>query len=333
MNPFKNLKQLVNLFTYFFLSILLSCCLDQDFRVNPKNPPEVSNNIVIPESIRLSSAFPAASTDPLAPVLEVDADSIFMIASAYKNIFLSLKSGEAKGFFVKIKGASDYFDVTSTSATFNSGGGPAFGFLMNNGIKAGSFVILYGVYDDENRVSNIVERTVIITESPGKASEFLFKRWKMEKSIYTGIDPNDTTIVGEQNQYNYPVMLDCFEQPDKSEEVTEEYTIQDAEYALAGNGKFTITYNSYYSKNFDELASKNSCSLQYNTKKVTTSFEGQWSYYYPTKRIFLMINRIGINEHGDKVIYNDEMYDYSITTLDNNMMMWKSKDDHDEIMF
>src|SRR5688500_9187934 len=132
MRKSKILKQNLNRFIFFFLTMVMFCCQDEDLRVDPSDPSAISRDMHIPQSTRLSTDFPDPSSVPLAPVIEVDADSIFMIGTSYKNIFLSLKSGKAKGFFIKVKDAGEYFKITSTSAVINHQGGTilAFGFKI-----------------------------------------------------------------------------------------------------------------------------------------------------------------------------------------------------------
>jgi hypothetical protein len=55
--------------------------------------------------------------------LEEETDTIYIIYATYKNIFVTLMAGEAKGFNLQVTGSADYFNIASTKAFVNHPGG------------------------------------------------------------------------------------------------------------------------------------------------------------------------------------------------------------------
>ena len=315
---------------FFFCLALLGLifgCNDDDDTVHPSNPQEVLDAMRISPSTIVTSEFPTPSYDPLSPRLKVDKDSIFVIGNSYENIFLSLESGKAKGFLVKVKGAKKFFKVTSTSAVINYPGATlAFGFLLENEVKEGSFVLMYSVYDEQDRVSNIVERTVIVTSSPGKGSEFISARtWNLLKSIQPGT--NDTTTAGKPEKYQYNEIIDCVNgAPDKTVQVTNEFDLN-AEYTFSKNGKMAIVSVSN-AKTYDAAASGSSCSLKYKESETIVYYEGKWSYYRAGKQLILQYYRYEVSINGTKTIYPDVIGEYKVSvSTDQKLIFYPTSED------
>jgi len=319
-----NLRFTRSLFLFcVVLSLAIVSCEDE--LEIASSPGEISMHLDVPQGTRINAEFPRPSEDPLAPVLKEETDTIYIIYASYKNIFVTLMAGEAKGFNLQVMGSGDYFNITSTKALVNHPGGNVFGFslITQDNIKPRAFNIAYSVYDAEGRVSNIVERTIVISDRGGKNSAFLSgKIWSTKEEIRGIGEASDTLVIGQSDAFEYSTVLNCYGEPNKTVDVVNEYRVDYERYTFSSGGKITIEVATYQ-KRFDQLESTNSCSLQYEIVERTGKLEGIWSYHSDSKRLILLYNRIGADEQGNKVVYPDELFEYDIVG-DAHSMTWKS---------
>jgi hypothetical protein len=277
-----------------FLSVTMVFALFTGCEEEPENAMNpVSHALEIPQSTRLTSPFPQPTGDPSAPALEEERDTLYLIADTHTNIFVSLADGDPVGFNVQVKGASEYFNVTSKNAFLDlQSTALGFAITVKENTAPASFSILYNVYDANGRVSNTIERTVIISGLPGKNSEFLSgKMWSMVKEIWGSAPATETKVMGEPSIVEFTLPGNCGGQPGpvKAFQITR---IDYEYYTFSSNGSFDMEV-----KNYNQLLnglSEDGCSPKYAIIDEIGHYHGVWSYHSDTRTLILRYKKENI---------------------------------------
>jgi hypothetical protein len=311
MYSLKHLRDKFPLFLLLFLS-LVSCEEDptEDDAVNANS---ISQGMEISPSTRLKSEFPPATQDPLAPSIKADEDTLYLIAGTYNNIYVDIVSGEAEGFNVKVDGSNDYLKVTGNRAFTEDAGLGAVGFAisLDADISLGPATLLYSVYDGDNRVSNIVERAIIISGLPGKNSEFISGSWSTIREIW-GTEPGTEIIeMGVADENEFTTALDCVSEADKPVTWLQVARVDYKHYSFSSDGKVGVEIDDYY-QTLDLPASKVSCSIEYTVNERIDSYDGVWSYYSDAKRLIIRTKTVGV-ANVDKREYRVSLADGVLT--------------------
>jgi hypothetical protein len=277
-----------------FLSVTMVLALFTGCEEEPENAMNpVSHALEIPQSTRLTSPFPQPTRDPSAPTLEDERDTLYLIADIHTNIFVSVANGDPVGFNVQVKGASEYFNVTSKNAFLDlQSTALGFAITVKENTAPASFSILYNVYDAKGRVSNTVERTVIISGLPGKNSEFLSdKVWSMVKEVWGSTPSTETTVMGEPKVVEFTLPGECGGQPGPVKAL--QITRTDYEYyTFSSNGSFNMEI-----KNYNQLLnglSEDGCSPKYTITDEISHYRGVWSYHSDTRTLILRYKKENI---------------------------------------
>lgn len=168
-----------------------------------------SAKIKVWHGIRTAGVVPKTAGAANAPVLEAPSENdIHAFAGRYAIIKPLVKSGDVKGYYVSIKGATDYFKVDYAkpliterhSAQTNSTLTTTHGFNFKvQGVKGGScadsaivlilppdfhvpdtFCVTYSAYDQLGNISDSVSSCIIVSKLGGDAStNWLQAGWRV----------------------------------------------------------------------------------------------------------------------------------------------------------
>ncbi|TRX59430.1 hypothetical protein FNH22_09720 [Fulvivirga sp. M361] len=306
---FKN-QLLFSLLALFFLA----ACGDDDtpaaeeekIPVAIDNPDEVTNALTVEGATLKTGTPPAPSNDTAAPVLDENIGDLKVITGTDLIVPINeTNSGDVAGVYIQVKGASEYYDVPASKLA--TGGRIAFGRLQKTGrtmedltlsvgipdnLSPGEFCVLYCVYDQESRVSNIIEECITVLAFGGEESAFLTdNEWEMvsqyEFEEYSGSTYEEETLVGVTNEETYTSSIPCDDQSSQEVEVTELRRIDYIYAAFSKEGGFQFKISEYEKERDYE---KTNCTdgLIYEEKTVVETFDGAWSYDSNTAKITLI---------------------------------------------
>lgn len=308
------LLRIPSFFTLVFFSTLFSCGDDDPSLVEEDvvliaidNPDEITAALTIEGATLRNGTPPLPTADFNAPFLdEAEGDLLAITGSELIIPVDEETASEVAGVYIQVKGASDYFDVPASSLG-STGGRSIFGKANKNSRKQqdiavyiglpdnlspGEFCVLYCVYDQENRISNIVEVCIEVLSFGGEGSEFLTANtWEMTSQSfyeeYDGFVYSDTTVVGfvYEEIYNYP--LHCEGQPTQNVEVTLSYKINYLLFTLTSDGGFQVE-ESEYKRNIDFENTNCAEGLIYDEEIEINITEGAWSYNSQISELILI---------------------------------------------
>ncbi len=155
------------------LSVLFGCSDDEtlinedEVLIDINNPDVLTSSLNIEGATIVTGTPPASSTDFDAPVLD-DARDLFTFRGSELIVPIDEeRQSDVAGVYIQVKGASEYFDVPSSSLGV-TGGRVSFGRKSKafrkqedialyvgipDNLSPGEFCVLYSVYDKESRVS------------------------------------------------------------------------------------------------------------------------------------------------------------------------------------
>lgn len=313
---------------------------------------KVSSVITIANSTRKSGNPPAPTSEIEAPKID-EYDDNTRVASG-KNVvinpYVTNGDGSIAGFYIKISGSSDYFDVklpSSSSArkgfsntTKKSNFSPltrssrivsapenSFEIQIPSSITTGEFCTSYCVYDTAGRISNIVEKCVQVQSFGGAGSEFLIGKWNFEKVVFAdfidGKSEVKTIKLGESDNEEIEDEYLC--EDGSITKYTEEFTINSFWLNLTSNGGMAYAIKSIER---DLNYSLSSCQNPvFETYEDLENETGAWSYDQTTKNFTLLIEgKYYSNEFGE---YYDEPYfmDFKANKQNGNLILSFSDDD------
>ena len=277
------------------------------------HPDEVTNALNLEGATLKAGTPPAPSNDTNAPVLVENEGDLMAITGTDLIVPINeTNSGDIAGVYIQVKGASEYYDVPASRLA--KSGRIAFGRLQKTGrtledltlsvgipdnLRPGEFCILYCVYDQESRVSNIIEECITVLAFGGEESAFLTgNEWEMI-SQYQFEDDNgfiyeEETLAGVTSEKTYPSSIRCDDQFDQEVDITKLRRVDYLYATFSKEGGFRFEVSEYEkSQDFE----KTNCTdgLVYKEKTVVESLDGAWSYDSNTSKITL----IGIMEDDD----------------------------------
>ena len=308
----KKITQLLSLL--LTMTILMSACGDDDdddnnddnndmdpvdMTLDINDPDVVTDEIVISNAEIVEGNPPAPSSDPDAPSLnqsEFDTD-LLSIQGGSLLIDVSIQSGSVAGTFVQIVGADSYFDIpfNPSGRVLKRGrilqGGdddPVVEIEIPDNLGTGTFCAEVCVYDEDTRVSNIVEVCVEITELGGSNSDFLTANsWKA-----TGFEEEEDGVVdeyeiGELVVDTFTTSLVCADGTFEEVEVTESDRTDNLEITFAADGSVQVSLSEFER----DLDFENSdCENQvYVEEEALITLDGSWSYNDTTKELTMAL--------------------------------------------
>ena len=285
MCSLRMLKSIV--YAVLFLFAALLGCKEDSPEGDGLSPSRVSGGIAIESATRQSGGLPAATSDSQSPAIEIRNDTLYLIAGTYTNVFLKLTAGNAAGFYVKVKGSGEYFKVSTANAfkEYFPSGSVGFAITVNRDMPTGPFILQYSAYDDDNRISNIVERPAIISGAPGEGSEFLSAtEWAAVTEVWGTGSQTETFTMGIPKEIEFTTAMDCVSEPDKPVTWTQVSGYAFKHYTFNADGSFHLEIDDYY-QTLDAAASKIACSAQYTSNDGIHRYDGVWSYYPETHRL------------------------------------------------
>lgn len=262
------------------------------------NPDTLSAGIKVAHGIRVTGSFPAASADATAPVLDTLYQKTYsVVRSRYLIIYPPNMSGNIKGYYVQIKGASSYFKVDYTQAYNMRGNGTGFVdstilIKLPATIRGDTFYVKYAAYDSLNKVSAAVTgRVLVLPEGSDAQIDSLAHNWRFLATRYyaNGFYTSDwVTDTGSVEGYTY---FKCYQN------FLYNGTAEDHDYYLPTTiyykrtymnlGRFTYNYTS---TSGDKSLQRNSCSNISYDDYGGFSFSKSGSYVFdPIGRKFLIV--------------------------------------------
>ncbi|MGC1243236.1 MAG: hypothetical protein WA874_16715 [Chryseosolibacter sp.] len=292
MNPLRSLRK--HFLTSIFLAALIIGCEEDS---DPGGPDQtvISQGMELEQSTRMTDAFPKQTQVAGTPKILDSKDTLYLIAGTYTNVQVTVESGDVAGFHVQVKGSKDYFKVTSARAFVEYAPSTARGFAItvDENSSAGPITLLYSAYNADQKVSNIIERPVIIVGMPGEGSEFISAgQWSTVWEIMgTGPD-SDTIKMGVGKIYEFTTPLDCVNEPDKTVTFIQESRVDYRHYTFGSDGTLALEVDDFH-QTLDRPASESSCSLQHAVTDEIDLYDGIWSYHSETKRLITRIKLQG----------------------------------------
>ena len=303
----------------------------------------VSNSIVIEKAIKNEGNPPAPSTDPNAPSLYEESEDDFG-AVAGQSFYLDPKvnEGQPAGIYFQIKGSNEYFDVPLTSGS--SGG--RFGTRKSNSrlfrhartaendvieiqipdnLEPGEFCALYCIYDEEGRVSNVVEICIEIIEFGGEGSDFFSAQtWEMVSVSNTEDGVTEIEVPGEDYFDDMVTSVLCEGDQYQTITVTETYRTNHFYVTFSDNGAYKFEAE-YFEKVFDW---ENSTCTDVKLKERTEIEEetGVWTYDDTSKTLTVVTEYV---DDYDGQTYTD-ILKFNIELVNDQLVLSKDDDDDDE---
>ncbi len=273
---------------------------DKSTSVNPADPNAVTKSIEVPNSTLQNGLLPTSSTNPDAPIIEDDNTDLMTVPGGELVIAVYPEAGDIKGFYLQIFGATQYFDIASTSPII---GGRIIGRIKKSGrkkvdlpyfiirlpatIQPGSFFISYAAFDNANRVSNVVGRSIIVKKPGGNYSFLTSSVWSgayTKQVFFLGGD--NIELVGETYTQNLEMGIDCSGVPTNvSAELQNRTNYKYLTLPEAGN--FTMEESSY-SKTVD-VANSN-CTPAYIESTNIIVTKGSWVYESDTQKLIFILD-------------------------------------------
>lgn len=135
--------------------------------VDPTNSDALAAVLVIPGSSSQSGSAPSASTDAEAPEVGSNQTSATVVSgnTLYLpfNFETSANSGTGYGgCYVAVDGASSYWDIPASTSNTDLDGQIVIPVGIPTSVDNGSFCLSYCIYDNNNRVSNVLTTCVSI---------------------------------------------------------------------------------------------------------------------------------------------------------------------------
>jgi hypothetical protein len=294
----------------FAMVAFLSACGGDDSdpkksSVDVDDPNEVAKSLEI-DNATFQTGNPPAPSGGDAPVISdfVDGENVFTIQGLKVIIDAPLESGDAAGFYVKVDGADGYFKVNAPKASIGGRKGSvkkknflgsgrtqeedeaSFSIEVPEGLEPGEFCISYCVFDSEGRVSNVIERCIIVTELGGSNASFLSKEWSwVNTKLYEDGQLTEEIIVGEAQEDTYEVDIWCNEEWSTTT-VTDTQLNEYAYLKFSDNGAFEI--DEKYSYTYYDWDSE--CTPEYDTQTIEQTWTGAWSYDDDSHELIILYN-------------------------------------------
>jgi len=290
----RKIRYILSLMIVMAVMALFSCHDDEPGSTNPTDAEAVSANLKVSNSTTVSGDLPTPSADENAPILDDITDAITSTPGARVVIPVYLVDGDVKGFYVKVEGASSYFNITpiDPALTGRSATGrtqalsPYFILELPANLLPGTFCIQYCAYDKKGLVSNIVKRCINIL-SPGGNNSFLTANvWSQVASryVYTFTNQEETTTVGETTYTTISAGISCNGQPTNVDVTLESRTVY-INLTLNNDGSFTKEKKTFYQ--YVDGGTAN-CTANIKDNNTVSSSPGQWSYDAATQLLYLM---------------------------------------------
>ncbi|MCV9385569.1 hypothetical protein [Reichenbachiella ulvae] len=304
--------------------------------IDASDADAVTNAIDIAGSTVVNGTPPAPSSDPAAPALFDDSDNAIVGAGGNVSLDLDLSNGSIAGVYLQFEGASSYLDIPLTSlvgARAVSDHDRKSRMLGVNedydlvipipeSLKSGEICADYCVYDEENRVSNIVTVCIEIVEPGGANSDFLIGQWKAIKFVETYDGQTEVEEIGVEYIYEYETTIACngdYTSITAMEKDLEEYLY----LTFASNGgvefenKYSYTYLDYDNSN---------CEAVYFSEEDIESGTGVWAYQDSDNSI-VMAFEITYLEDGVEYTENDAI-EGSIELIDGQLVFTQYDEDY-----
>lgn len=208
---YNSMKFLSLILSISALILITSCGGDSDpaapTEVDPSDADALTGVLVIPGSQNVSGQPPSPSTDLDAPNVSNNQTSATVVSD--NTLYLPFNFESTSGYggcYVQVDGASSYFDIPNGTSS-NDGllvvpvGIPA-------SVQEGDFCLTYCIYDNNNRVSNLL--TTCVTVGPvQECPAFTSGSDGLTIATYDlGDDPGTATI--SYNMYSVQDRIDVF---------------------------------------------------------------------------------------------------------------------------
>lgn len=321
--------------------VFIACGDDDEPELNIDDAELVSNSITIDNAVKMEGNLPAPSSDPDAPSLYDNSNEDFGVVSG-KSFYLDpdVKQGQPAGIYFQIKGSNEYFDIPLTPGS--SGG--RFGsrkpksILFKNArtdksyvieiqipdnLEPGEFCALYCIYDEEERVSNVVEICIEVIEFGGDGSEFFSgQTWEMVSTKYSEGGVIEIEVPGEDYIENYETWVLCADNTYQPVTLAETYRTNYLYLTFSDNGAYELE-TEYYVKEFD--SGNSTCdNLKYTEGTELYKETGVWTYDNVSKMLTVVTELV--EDDGQK--YTD-IFKLRIELVNNQLVLSDKEDGED----
>ncbi|MEM9340024.1 MAG: hypothetical protein AAGA66_14910, partial [Bacteroidota bacterium] len=308
---------------FAFTFILISCddeennqAIEEDVQLSDANA--VSESITVPGAEVESGDPPEPSQDPEAPELSGEDVDALSVQGGELFIDLELLSGDVAGIYLQIPGADSYFDIPASAflgGRVADDDGPAFSLELPDNIEPGEFCADVCVYDSDERVSNVIEVCVTVSELGGENSDFLIGTWNITQFVDEFDGEVDTRVVGvlDIDSLDFPFLCEGGQETkDVTVEVSEKTNF--VKVTFSGNGALKIEESR--EEKYVDFESSTCEDVQFKEKEDDSVAEGGWSYDNDTDQLILIANFI--DEETDE--REETVIDLTITITDSTMV-------------
>ncbi|MEM8559713.1 MAG: LCCL domain-containing protein [Bacteroidota bacterium] len=129
--------------------------------IAPTNADALSEALQVAGATRLDGAAPSATTDAGTPVIGNGADAVTAGPGGAVTLQFGA-TGDFAGVYFLVQGASGYFQIPGTAASFQ--------FALPDNLNTGTFSVIYCVYTDGGLVSLPITTTITVDADAGDAS-------------------------------------------------------------------------------------------------------------------------------------------------------------------
>lgn len=308
-------------------------------RIDIDDAELVSNSITIDNAVKMEGNPPAPSSDPDAPSLYDNSNEDFGAVSG-KSFYLDpdVNQGQPAGIYFQVKGSNEYFDIPLTPGS--SGG--RFGsrkpksILFKNArtdesyvieiqipdnLEPGEFCALYCIYDEEERVSNVVEICIEVIEFGGEGSEF-FSPQTWELVSITDIEGGQTEIEipGETYEETYETSLPCGD-TFQTVEVTAAYRTNYLYLTFSDNGAYELKSEEY--EKYLDWENSTCQNVTYKEETELYTETGIWTYDNATETLTVVTEYV---DDYDGETYTD-IFKVQMELVDDQLVITFEEDD------
>ncbi len=308
-------------------------------RIDIDDAELVSNSITIDNAVKMEGNPPAPSSDPDAPSLYDNSNEDFGAVSG-KSFYLDpdVNQGQPAGIYFQVKGSNEYFDIPLTPGS--SGG--RFGLrkpksiLFKNArtdesyvieiqipdnLELGEFCALYCIYDEEERVSNVVEICIEVIEFGGEGSEF-FSPQTWELVSITDIEGGQTEIEipGETYEETYETSLPCGD-TFQTVEVTAAYRTNYLYLTFSDNGAYELKSEEY--EKYLDWENSTCQNVTYKEETELYTETGIWTYDNATETLTVVTEYV---DDYDGETYTD-IFKVQMELVDDQLVITSEEDD------
>jgi hypothetical protein len=314
-------------------------------RVRPEDPKAISSNIKIWHGVRKTGNPPAASTNPNSPVLDQQSNNqtVVALAGKYAVIQPEVVSGDVKGYYVRVNGAADYFNVDYTTTRNiggrfarqpspkkkalargmgidSTGGGGALDsaivIVIPSTIQPGQFCVTYWAYDPAGNVSNPITVCITVSSFGGDAgSAYLAANWHITASS------DDTLNNGWDPVYGYAdtswsvgtcINNHIVDSLSSGSLVYPQYisSVLRADLLFSANG--ALRYDLSEQEKVLNYATSTCSNFVFTSQTDNEFVEGAWSHNSTTNKLVIIF------DFDDTGAVDPEAYEYDLIKINNN---------------